>query len=90
MKDHIYNEQNRLYYTRHGDVYLPDLTYSKNNYPPLGKYGMLCKTHLKENFKARYSLMLMNDTLCLHLLDIDEQAHAMAETMVHRRQKPKA
>ncbi len=82
MKDHIYNEQNRLYYTRYGDVYLPDLTYSKNNYPPLGKYGMLRKTYLKENYKVQYSLMLLNDTLWPHLLEIDERAHAMVGTMV--------
>jgi hypothetical protein len=84
MKDHIYNEQNGLHYTLHGDVYLPDLVYSENNYPPLGKYGMLRKTYLKENFKAQYSLMLMNDTLWPHLLDIDKQAHDMMDTIVEQ------
>jgi len=69
-------------YTKKGDFYYPDLVYSKNDYPPLGKYGMLRKTYLKENFKAQYSLMLMNDTLWPHLLDIDKQAHDMMETMV--------
>ena len=42
MQKHIYNEQNGLHYTLHGDVYLPDPVYSNNDYPPLGKYGM-CK-----------------------------------------------
>ena len=60
-------------YTKKGDFYYPDLVYSKNDYPPLGKYGMLRKTYLIENFKAQYSLMLMNDTLWPHLLDIEEQ-----------------
>ena len=41
MQKHIFDEKNGLHYTRHGDVYLPDLTYSQNDYPPLGKYGML-------------------------------------------------
>ena len=41
MKDYIYNEQNGLHYTLHGDVYLPDLTATENDYPSLGKYGML-------------------------------------------------
>ena len=82
MKDHIYNEQNGLHYTLHGDYYLPDLVYSENKYPPLGKYGMLRKTFLKENYKVQYNLMLMNDTLWPHLLEIDQQAHAMLETMV--------
>ena len=71
-------------YTKKGDFYYPDLVYSKNDYPPLGKYGMLRKTYLKENFKAQYSLMLMNDTLWPHLLDIDKQAHDMMDTIVER------
>jgi len=84
MKDHIYNEQNGLHYTRRGDVCLPDLAYSNNNYPPLGKYGMLRKTYLKENNQLLYSRMLMNDTLWPHLLEIDRQAHDMMDTIVDR------
>ena len=84
MKDHIYNEQNGLHYTRHGDVYLPDLVYSEHKYPPLGKYGMLRQTYLKENFKVQYSLMLRNDTLWPHLLEVDQQAHDMMDTIVAR------
>ena len=52
MKKHIYDERNGLHYTLHGDVYLLDLVYSNCDYPPLGKYGMLRKTYLKEYFKA--------------------------------------
>jgi hypothetical protein len=84
MKDHLYNEQNGLHYTRHGDVYLPDLVYSEHKYPPLGKYGMLRQTYLKENFKVQYSLMLRNDTLWPHLLEVDQQAHDMMDTIVER------
>ena len=81
MQKHINNEQNGLHYTLHRDVYLPDLVYSNNDYPPLGKYGMLRKTYLKENNQLLYSRML-RDELWTHLLEIDEQAHAMVETMV--------
>ena len=84
MQKHIYNEQNGLHYTRHGDVYLPNLTYFQNDYPPLGKYGMLRKTYLKENNQLLYSRMLMNDTLWPHLLEIDRQAHDMMDTIVDR------
>ena len=84
MKKHIYDEKNGLHYTLYGDVYLPDLAYSKNDYPPLGKYGMLRKTYLKENFKVQYSLMLRNDTLWPHLLEVDQQAHDMMDTIVER------
>ena len=84
MKKHIYDERNGLHYTLHGDVYLPDLVYSNRKYPPLGKYGMLRKTYLKENFKVQYSLMLMNDALWPHLLEVDRQAHEMMDTIVQR------
>ena len=87
MEKHIYDERNGLHYTLHGDYYLPDLVYSKNNYPPLGKYGMLRKTYLKENFKVQYSLMLMNDTLWPHLLEVDRQALEMMDTIVDRMQR---
>ena len=82
MKDHYFNPENGLHYTRRGDFYYPDLVYSENKYPPLGKYGMLRKTYLKENFKVQYKLMLMNDTLWQHLLQVDKQAHEMVETII--------
>ena len=84
MKKHIYDERNGLHYTLHGDVYLPNLVYSNRDYPPLGKYGMLRKTFLKENFKVQYSLMLRNDTLWPHLLEVDRQAHEMMDIIVER------
>lgn len=82
MQKHIFDEKNGLHYTRHGNVYLPDLAYSKNDYPPLGKYGMLRKTYLQEHRKALFSKMLLCDELWPHLLEVDEQTHAMVETMV--------
>ena len=84
MQKHIYNEQNGLHYTLHGDYYLPDLVASEKDYSPLGKYGMLRKTYLKENNQLLYSQMLMNDTLWPHLLEIDRQAHDMMDTIVDR------
>ena len=82
MKESFYNEQNGLSYTHRGDFYYPDLAYSKRDYPPLGKYGMLRKTYLQEHRKALFSKMLLRDELWPHLLEIDEKAHAMVETMV--------
>ena len=69
-------------YTKKGDYDDPDLVCSKNDYPPLGKYGMLRKTYLKENCKAQYNWMAWQDTLWPHLLDIDRQAADMMDTIV--------
>ena len=87
MKDTFYDEQNGLYYTRRGDFYYPDLAYSKNDYPSLGKYGMLRKTFLQEHYKTLFSKMLLRNELWPHLLEVDEQAHAMLETMVKQMAK---
>ncbi len=43
---------------------------------------MLRKTYLQEHRKALFSKMLLCDELWPHLLEVDEQAHAMLETMV--------
>ena len=84
VKKHYTDEKTGISYTLHGDVYLPDLVYSEHKYPPLGKYGMLRQTYLKENHKLLYCRMLMNDTLWPHLLEVDQQAHDMMDTIVER------
>jgi hypothetical protein len=84
MKKHYTDEKTGISYTLHGDVYLPDLVYSEHKYPPLGKYGMLRQTYLKEYHKPLYSRMLMNDTLWPHLSEVDQQAHDMMDTIVER------
>lgn len=71
-------------YTKKGDFYYPDLVYSKNDYSPLGKYGMLRKTYLQEHRKALFSKMLLRDELWPHLLEVDEQAHDMMDTIVEQ------
>ena len=84
MKKHIYNEQNGLHYTLHGDYYLPDLVASEKDYPPLDKYGRMRRTYLKENKKILYNRMMMIDTLWPHLCEVDQQAHDMMDTIVDR------
>ena len=78
------NEQNGLHYTCRGDFYYPNLVYSKNDYLPLGKSGVLLKPYLKEIFKALFNKMLLLDELCPHLLEVDKQAHDTMDTIVAR------
>lgn len=87
MKKHIYNEQNGLHYTLHGDVYLPDLTVSENEYKPLGKYGRMRRTYLKERFSAKYNWMVWQDTLWSHLNQIDTEANDLFRTIVDQMAK---
>ena len=50
----------------------------------LGKYGRMRRTYLEEHRKTQYNLMLMNDTLWTHLLEVDQQANEMMDTIVAR------
>jgi len=63
MKKHIFDEKNGLHYTRRGNVYLPDLAYSKNDYPPLGKYGILRKTYLQQHLAEQCLAETYNQTV---------------------------
>ena len=69
-------------YTQSADSSTPNAISQMSEQPILGKYGRMRRTYLKENKKILYNRMLLNDTLWPHLLEIDEQAHAMVETMV--------
>ncbi|MCQ2462864.1 MAG: TnpV protein [Clostridia bacterium] len=83
MEKYIIDEKTGISYTLQGDYYIPDLTLPpEKEYPPLGKYGRMRLTYLKENKKAQYSIMLMDSTLNSHLHDIDEQANIILEQTI--------
>ena len=84
MEKHIYNEQNSLNNTLYGDVDLPDLSAGENNYPPLGKYGMMRRTYLQEHQKAFYTQLQARGELWQHLREVDEQAQSMVDSIIAR------
>ncbi len=49
MKQEIYDETNGLYYTLHGDYYLPNLVLPEMEAVSIGKYGILRREYLKEH-----------------------------------------
>ena len=72
-----------LTYTKIGDYFYPDLTLSetKDDYP-LGKYGMLRKTYLKQHRPMVYDRLLLARKLDAHLQEIDEIATDQVNQMV--------
>ena len=83
MQKHIIDEKTGISYTLQGDYYISDLTLPpEKEYPPLGKYGRMRLTYLKEHKKTLYSIMLMDGTLNSHLHDVDEQANKILEQTV--------
>lgn len=70
-------------YTKVEDYYLPNLLPPKNmkNFR-IGKYGRARLQYLKENKKAEYTMLLVNDKLQQHLIKIDQQANERLEVLI--------
>jgi len=64
----------KIDYTRIGDYELPNLTLKENKKGNINKYGRIRLTYLKENKKALYTTLLMNDELTNHLISVSKQA----------------
>ena len=62
-------------YTKHGDYYYPDLTLLPQPTGDIGRFGRMRKKFLKEHQPDTFALMLMENTLTQHLIDIDRQAN---------------
>lgn len=79
-----------LTYTKNGDYLLPDLTLDGEDELeeyPLGKYGMLRETFLKEHHHGTYTSMLLTGRLTSHLRDIDRQAQEQVDRTVAAQMK---
>ncbi|MBR4636547.1 MAG: TnpV protein [Clostridia bacterium] len=61
-------------YTKHGDYYYPDLTLPPQPTGDIGRFGRMRKKFLREHQPDTFALMLMENTLTQHLIDINQQA----------------
>ena len=66
----------KIEYTKVGDYYLQNLVAPSNmkNFE-IGKYGKLRLKYLKEHKKAEYTILLMDNKLLKHLMEIDKIAN---------------
>lgn len=72
-------------YSKNGDYYIPNLKLdvdTSNEDKPIGKYGLLRESYLKENRTGLYNNLLLTGKLTSHLLDIDEQSQRMLDTII--------
>ena len=73
-----------LQYRMNGDYLIPDLSLSETTEMPLGKYGRMRKTYLKEHRPVLFTNLLLSEKLYPHLREIDETAQTRLETMMPR------
>ena len=71
-----------LQYRMSGDYLIPDLSLSETTEMPLGKYGRMRKTYLKEYRPVLFTNLLLSEKLYPHLREIDEAAQNRLETMI--------
>ena len=72
-----------LTYTRKGDYLFPDLRLEDENLP-IGKYGLLRKSYLKEHKRGWYSSLLLTGKLDEHLAEIDQACAERVELITNQ------
>ena len=82
MKKHIMGENGISYTLGEDGLYYPDLYLPEETEYPIGKYGILRKSYLKEHRKGLYlELVLAGNE---HLHQIDENCNQMMERLVEQ------
>lgn len=66
-----------------GDYLLPVIALPESS-GPIGHFGRLRKTFLKENRPLIFQTMLLNGTLDAHLADLNRQATERKETLIQQ------
>jgi hypothetical protein len=72
-----------LSYTRNGDYLFPDLSLEDADLP-IGKYGLLRKSYLKEHKRGWYSSLLLTGKLGEHLAEIDRTCAERVELITNQ------
>ena len=73
-----------LTYRKMGDYLIPNLVIEEEDTEemPLGRYGMLRQTFLKNEHPGTYTSMLLTGRLIPHLKQIDDQAQKQVDQIV--------
>ena len=82
MKERLI-ENNIEYILAEDGMYYPNLQFPEDNETrPIGFYGSLRRTYLKEHRPALYMKLVLSGTLTTHLADINETARNRMEFLV--------
>ena len=84
MEKHIMGENGISYTLGEDGLYYPDLYLPEEIKYPIGKYGMLRKSYLKEHRKELYLELILAGKLNEHLHQIDEDCNQMMERLVEQ------
>ena len=83
LKQTIIDERTGIEYNLVNGYYIPNIVLPKpRRTGNIGKYGRMRARYLKEHKKAEYSLMLIENELTSHLLDIDDICRERVDFLV--------
>lgn len=82
LKDRFIDEKTGIEYIRTGDYYLPNLVLAEQKKIQLNKYGRLRLDYLKNNKKAEYTILFMDNKLTDHLEEVQEIATKRVEEII--------
>ena len=82
FKERFIDEKTGIEYIRKGDYYIPNLVMPPRKNIRIGRYGRMRARFLKENKKAEYSIMMIDNTLQNHLIEVDETAKARFDLLM--------
>ena len=69
-------------YRKIGDYYVPNLIAPNIKDFKIGKYGRMRLRYLKDNKKAEYTIMLIENKLQEHLMEVDKTANDRFELLM--------
>ena len=84
MEKHIMGENGISYTLEEDGLYYPDLYLPEGTEYPIGKYGILRKSYLKEHRKGLYLELMLAGKLNEHLDQVDEECNQMMDRLVEQ------
>ena len=76
-----------IQYHKSGDYFLPNLTIEDQEIQPLGKYGRMRKSYLKEHRPVLYTNFLLSGELFPHLAEIDKACEERMDLLTYQMAK---
>lgn len=71
-------------YTKYSDYYLPELKLTEKENKNINKYGLLKLEYLKNNDKALYQSLLMNEQLNDYLFSVSIEIESKVNTLTNK------
>ena len=78
----LFEELGGTYTLRKDGMYYPNLMIEEADQCSIGKWGRMHREYLKEQHPSLYQRLILNGTLGRHLVDTNERATVMLESLI--------